>query len=35
MEMAGRIIMRVDFWIYLVMGVIFLSGLFMCLWAKK
>lgn len=31
MEMAGRIIMRVDFWIYLVMGVIFLSGLFMCL----
>lgn len=31
MKMAEEIIVRVDFWIYLVMGLIFLSGIIFCL----
>ena len=31
MNGMGRVFLRVDFWIYLVMGVIFLSGLLLCL----
>lgn len=35
MGMAGRILTRVDFWIYLAMGLIFLSGLVLCLHPVK
>lgn len=31
MGMAAGLVLRVDFWIYLVMGVIFLSGILICL----
>lgn len=30
-EVIKALLMRVDFWIYIVMGVIFLSGIFLCL----
>lgn len=35
METAGKIILRVDFWIYLVMAVIFLSGVILCVHPVK
>lgn len=35
MGMAGRIFLRVDFWIYIMMGLIFVSGILLCLIPVK
>lgn len=35
MAALGRIVLRVDFWIYVVMAVVFLSGVILCLFPVK
>lgn len=35
MEVAGSLFLRVDFWIYLIMGLVFLSGIVFCLHPVK
>lgn len=35
MEIVNRIVVRVDFWIYVIMGLLFLSGIFFCVRPVK